>query len=84
MKTKILLITLTATMLLGCDANMATLKSLGSDHIVTLYAADGKIIQTWIAVGSIQTDQGGQLYFMEKDSRLPIYVYGTYVVSIKQ
>lgn len=80
----ILLATSLSTALTACtDADRAQLEGYGSKFKVTLYAANGVIIKTYISSGKVHAEQNSDgWYFMREDTRKLERVSGT--VDIEQ
>lgn len=77
---------LLATLLLtGCSrAFFSTIHSIGAVHKIVLYAADGHVIDIWYSTGAIEAEQGGLCYFQDDSTGLPVYIYGTFIVTIEK
>jgi hypothetical protein len=69
----------------GCtDAKMQQIESLGSNHVVTLYAADGHIIKQWTATGNVANESGSDgWYFRDAATGKLVEITGTIIVEQK-
>ena len=82
-KTAILLLAIVA--LSSCkDSTMAQFKSMGSHHIITLYASDGKEIKTWESTGNVSNEQNSDgWYFEDVTTGKLVEIAGTMIITIK-
>ncbi len=70
-------------LLSGCsNANWSTIKSWGAKHEIQLFSSDGHVLGTWYSTGQIETAQGGLCYFQDDATSQPVYIYGTFIVTI--
>jgi hypothetical protein len=76
---KLLLLTVMAIGLAGCCSGKSDANS-GKKRIVTLYAADGHIIQTWIPDGQDNFNGGWAMFRVDGER---VKVTGTIVSEIK-
>jgi uncharacterized lipoprotein YehR (DUF1307 family) len=51
----------------------------GLDRSITLYAADGSVIQQWQTNAKVE-DQGGTCYFLDEDGKAVI-ISGTFIIE---
>ena len=74
-----------AAVLGGCtDAGRQQIESLGSSHVVTLYAADGHIIRQWTATGNVANESGSDgWYFRDAATGKLVEIAGTIIVEQK-
>ena len=61
----------------------AWFSALGEPHVVTLYAADGHVIQTWTSTGKVECTQGGICDFMDAATNKLVRTTGDIVVTVK-
>ena len=74
---KVLILALIVTVA-GCS-NSSWESVNPSSGTVTLYSADGTIIQSHKTVGMPEMHEGGHLYMRDRDTGELVIVYGTYV-----
>ena len=82
---KLLVVAIVALGLSSCkDSTMAQFNALGKHHIVTLYAADGKVINTWESTGNVsnQTSSDGW-YFEDVTTGKLVEISGTMIITVK-
>ena len=66
------------------DSNMAQWNSLGKHHIIILYAADGKVINTWESTGNVSNEKGSDgWYFEDVASGKLVEISGTMAITVK-
>ena len=81
-KTLTLVMVIAALGLTGCSkAEWSTVKSWGIDHKVILYSG-GQIVRTWTTTGQVQEKDGGECFFQDAATGLPVSIYGTWTVEI--
>lgn len=83
MKKVLLSLILGVSMLTSCtDSSMSKITSLGSKHSITLYGADGKVIETWISTGKPHSEKSSDgYYFTDSKTGKLLEVCGTIIIK---
>lgn len=70
-------------MLVGCkDATRQQWESLGSKHVITLYAADGKVLGQWESTGNVSNESNSDgWYFRDLKTGKLVEVTGTLIIE---
>ena len=81
---RLMLVIVLCALCAGCSETANNIKHLkssfvGLNRIITLYAADGKVIREWTTKANIE-DNGGTIYFLDANGKA-ITVSGTFIVE---
>lgn len=78
----IVLVVLLPTIISGCTSSGMNRSFDGSDKKITLYAADGKVINTWISDGRVLgEDHSDGWYFQSKKTGKVVIISGTTIIE---
>jgi hypothetical protein len=84
MKTIIMIIAMSLVLFSCKDSARAQYDALGKHHIITLYAADGKVLGKWESTGSVSNEhQSDGWYFEDLATGKLVEVTGTIVIEVK-
>ena len=79
---KIVIISVIALASFGCsNAFRSSFKSWGAKHQIQLFSGR-EVIGTWTSTGQIAEHEGGMCMFQDDATGNPVYIYGTWVVTI--